>query len=160
MLLNIREVSQAHRGKYPNPLPDPRTTGRKRGRRAGVLTRLRLRAHRAPLPSMLLANVQSLENKLRELRARIYFQPDIKICNVICLAETWLSAGVPDHAIAIQGFSIHRSDRDTVLSGKKTGGGVCLLVNRAWCDQGNIVIVGTAWNTSCCSVVLVGFQGN
>ncbi len=43
---------------------------RKRGKRAGVLVRLRRRAFRHPLPTILLANVQSLDNKLCELRAR------------------------------------------------------------------------------------------
>ncbi len=33
-----------------------------RGRRAGIRNRLRKRAHSPPLPSILLANVQSLEN--------------------------------------------------------------------------------------------------
>jgi len=37
---------------------------RKRGKRAGVLVRLRRRAFRPPLPTILLANVQSLDNKL------------------------------------------------------------------------------------------------
>ncbi len=47
---------------------------RKRGKRAGVLVRLRSRAFRPPLPTILLANVQSLDNKLCELRARISYQ--------------------------------------------------------------------------------------
>ncbi len=47
---------------------------RKRGKRAGVLVRLRRRAFRPPLPTILLANVQSLDNKLCELRARISYQ--------------------------------------------------------------------------------------
>ncbi len=43
----------------------PRKRRRKRGKR--VLVRLRLRPLRPPLPTMLLANVQSLDNKLCEL---------------------------------------------------------------------------------------------
>ncbi len=39
-----------------------------RGRRAGIRNRLRKRAHSPPLPSILLANVQSLENKMDDLR--------------------------------------------------------------------------------------------
>ncbi len=46
---------------------------RKRGKRAGILVRLRRRAFRHPLPTILLANVQSLDNKLCELRARISY---------------------------------------------------------------------------------------
>lgn len=80
-LLNIRKAC-THR-RRPVQTPDPlsqipelrKTQQRKRGRRAGVLVRLRRRAKRAPLPSMLLANVQSLDNKLWELRARISSHP-------------------------------------------------------------------------------------
>ncbi len=58
---------------------------RKRGIRAGVLVRLRRRAFRTPLPTILLANVQSLDNKLCELRARISYQRETRDCCVICL---------------------------------------------------------------------------
>ncbi len=60
-----------------------------RGRRAGIRNRLRKRAHSPPLPSILLANVQSLENKMDDLRARISFQRDIRDCNIFCLTETY-----------------------------------------------------------------------
>ncbi len=59
-----------------------------RGKRAGIRNRLRKRAHSPPLPSILLANVQSLENKMDDLRAWISFQRDIRDCNIICLSET------------------------------------------------------------------------
>ncbi len=64
-----------------------------RGKSAGIRNRLRKRAHSPPLPSILLANVQSLENKMDDLRARISFQRDISDCNIICLTETWLTPG-------------------------------------------------------------------
>ncbi len=67
--------------------------------KAGVLIRLRCRAFRPPLPTILLANVQSLDNKLCELRARISYQQETRDCCVICLTETWMSAIVPDSAI-------------------------------------------------------------
>ncbi len=55
---------------------------RKRGKRAGVLVRLRRRAFRPPLPTILLANVQSLDNKLCELRARISYQRETRdVCD-------------------------------------------------------------------------------
>ena len=53
------------------PAGDPKKRLRKRGKRSGLLVRLRRRAHRAPLPSILLANVQSLDNKVDEIRARV-----------------------------------------------------------------------------------------
>ncbi len=74
---------------------------RKRGKRAGVLVRLRRRAFRHSLPTILLANVQSLDNKLCELRARISYQRETRDCCVICLTETWMSAMVPDIITAV-----------------------------------------------------------
>ncbi len=101
-----------------------RKSCRKRGKRAGVLARLRRRAFRPPLPTILLANVQSLDNKLCELWARILYQRETRDCCVICLTETWMSAMVPDSAIELTGFSMHRSDRAKELTGKSRGGGV------------------------------------
>ncbi len=93
---------------------------RKRGKRASVLVRLRRRAFRPPLPTILLANVQSLDIKLCELRARISYQRETRDCCVICLTETWMSAMVPE------------------LTGKSRGGGVCFYINNLWCDERNI----------------------
>ncbi len=111
---------------------------RKRGKIAGVLVRLRRRAFRPPLPTILLANVQSLDNKLCELRARISYQRETRDCCVICLTETWMSATVPDSAIELTGFSVHRSDRTKELTGKSRGGGVCFYINNSWCNERNI----------------------
>ncbi len=111
---------------------------RKRGKRAGVLVRLRRRAFRPPLPTILLANVQSLDNKLCELRARISYQRETDGTAVICLTETWMSAMVPDSAIELTGFSVHRSDRTEELTGKSRGGGVCFYINNSWCNERNI----------------------
>ncbi len=80
-------------------LNNPRRRRKHRGRRAGIRNRLRKRAHSPPLPSILLANVQSLENKMDDLRARISFQWDIRDCNILCLTETWLTPTVPDTAV-------------------------------------------------------------
>ncbi len=96
--------------------------------KADVLVRLRRRAFRHPLPTILLVNVQSLDNKLCELRARISYQRETRDCCVICLTETWMSAMVPDSAIELTGFSVHRSDRMEELTGKSRGGGVCFYI--------------------------------
>ncbi len=93
---------------------------RKRGKRAGLHFRLRRRAFRPPLLTILLANVQSLDNKLCELRVRIPFQRETRDCCVICLTETWMSAMVPDsshrahwvlHASLRQNERAHREKR-------------------------------------------------
>ncbi len=109
-----------------------------RGNSAGIRNRLRKRAHSPPLPSILLANVQSLENKMDDLRARISFQRDIRDCNIICLTETWLTPSVPDTAVTpSDNFSVLRMDR-TAEAGKSKGGGVCFMINKKWCDPRNI----------------------
>ncbi len=111
------------------------------GRRAGIHNRLRERAHSPPLPSILLANVQSLENKMDDLRARISFQQDIRDCNILCLTETWLTPSVPDTAVRpSDNFSVLRTDR-RAEAGKTKGGGVCFMINKKWCDPRNISIL-------------------
>ncbi|KAK1801166.1 hypothetical protein P4O66_022662 [Electrophorus voltai] len=110
-----------------------------RGKRAGVRNRLRAWAHRAPLPSILLANVQSLDNKLDDLWARIKVQRDIRDCSLLYFTESWLNPAVPSHAIQqAEFFSVHRMDR-TADSGKSRGGGVCVMVNNRWCNNANVV---------------------
>ncbi len=84
----------------------------------------------------LLANVQSLENKMDDLRARISFQRDIRDCNIFCLTETWLTPTVPDTAVTpSDNFSVLRMDR-SAEAGKNKGGGVCFFINKKWCDPG------------------------
>ncbi len=57
---------------------------------------------------------------------------------LFCLTETWMSAIVPDSAIELTGFSVHRSDRTEELTGKSRGGGVCFYINNSWCNERNI----------------------
>ena len=69
------------------PEADTKQHGRRRrGRRSGLLVRLRRRAHHAPLLSILLANSLSLDNKV--------FQRDIRDCDILCFTETWLTRGI------------------------------------------------------------------
>ncbi len=60
--------------------PRPRKRRRKRGKRAGFLVRLRRRPLRPPLPTILLANVQLLDNKLCQT---ISYQRETKDCCII-----------------------------------------------------------------------------
>jgi hypothetical protein len=54
------------------------------------LVRIRRRVANLPLPSILLANVWSLENKWDKLKACISYQRDIN-CNILCFTESWLN---------------------------------------------------------------------
>ncbi len=135
--LEILRSTEADKGRLNN------TRRRKKhcGKRAGIRNRLRKRAHSPPLPSILLANVQSLDNKMDDLRARISFQRDIRDCNILCLTETWLTPTVPDTAVTpSDNFSVLRMDR-TAEAGKTKGGGVCFFINKKWCDPRNISIL-------------------
>ena len=88
------------------------SSGRKRGKRGGLLTRLRQRNHKPPLPSMFLANVRSLRNKIDELFCTIHNRKDYRDCSVFCFTETWLDSTIPDSAVTPSGFTLFRSDRN------------------------------------------------
>ncbi len=135
--LEILRNTEVNKGRLNNP----RRRRKNHGRRAGIRNRLRERAHSPPLLSILLANVQSLENKMDNLRARISFQWDIRDCNILCLTETWLTPTVLDMAVRpSDNFSVLRMDR-TAEAGKTKGGGVCFMINKKCCDPRNISIL-------------------
>ncbi len=134
--MDTRDYTEENNGHLNN---HPRRRIKKHsGKRAGIRNRLRKRAHSPHLQSILLANVQSLENKMDDLRARISFQRDIRDCNILCLSETWLTPSVPDTAVTpSDNFSVLRMDR-TAEAGKYKGGGVRFMINNKWCDPRNI----------------------
>ncbi|XP_060696811.1 uncharacterized protein LOC132825498 [Hemiscyllium ocellatum] len=116
----------------PQQLKGPKL--RKRGRRAGLQTRAKERGFKSPLPTILLANIQSIENKLDEIKSRLSVQRELRDCCVLCFTETWLTRATPDCTLQPEGFSIHRMDRSPAM-GKARGGGVCLLINTSWCSD-------------------------
>ena len=113
--------------RYPNNIHGE--TGekrkRKRGRRGGVRLRLRkMPLNRLPLPSMILGNAQSLRNKMDELQGNARF---LKDCCVMAFTETWLTERDQDSDLMISGFGApQRLDRDSEVTKKTQGGGVCL----------------------------------
>ena len=88
---------------------------RYRGRRSGCFARIRQWVSNHPLPSVLLTNVQSLDNKMDELRSRLSYQWDIKNCNILCFTKLWLNDVLANIELAV--FSVHRG----------------LFVNNSWC---------------------------
>lgn len=114
-----------------------RPTGvRKRGRRGGVRQRLKRQGHRRiPLPTVILANVQSLRNKVDELQANVKFLTEYKNACLLALTETWLKDHDVQSDLEIDGFGVpFRLDRDPALTGKSPGGGLCLYVKKNWCN--------------------------
>ena len=106
----------------------------KRGCRAGALVRLRKRPHKPPLPSVFLANVRSLANKMDELRLQITTNRTIKDSCILLFTETWLHSSIPNTATELAGRTAYRHDR-TKDSGKSRGGGLCVYVNNNWCTN-------------------------
>ncbi len=102
--LEILRNTEVNKGRLDNP----RRRKKHRGRHAGIRNRLRERAHSPSLPSILLANVQSLENKMDDLRARISFQRDIRDCNILCLTGL-LSGNMSEYKASC--YALHRAVR-------------------------------------------------
>ena len=68
--------------------------------------------------SILLDNIQSLDNKLDEVRSQICYLRDIKNCNILCFTESWVNDDMDN--IQLAGLTQHRLDR-TAHSGKMRG---------------------------------------
>jgi len=105
----------------------------RRGKGGGLRAQLKLTLHRLSLPSIFLANVRSLANKMDELRLWIITHKMIMDCNVMIFTETWLNSAVPDSSIELAECHILRADRSADDSGKTRGGGLCIYINKAWC---------------------------
>jgi hypothetical protein len=108
------------------------------GRWSDLLVRLRRRAHHPPLPSILLANAQSLDNKIDQIRARVAFQRDIRDCNIFCFTEMCLSLDMLSESVQPLGIFVRRAGRNKHLSGNKRAWGVCFLIKDSWCNCKNI----------------------
>ncbi len=109
--------------------------GRKRGKRGGIRARLRANPTRPALPTLMLSNVRSLENKLDLIQLSRSTQHEARDCCVFVFTETWLNDNIPDSAIQLNRLTCCRSDRDTTLSGKSRGGGLCVYINKEWCNN-------------------------
>jgi len=86
-------------------------------REAWLHARLKARTTRPPLPSLLLANVCSLKNKMDVLRTSTVSQHETRECCALIVMETWTTASMPDLAIQLQTHSVHLGNL-TSASGK------------------------------------------
>lgn len=74
----------------------------KRGNQGGAKAKLKANPYRAPLPSILLANVHSPENKLDYLRLELTTKKEIGDCCVLFFTDA------PD-SIDMEGLTVFRS---------------------------------------------------
>ncbi len=110
----------------------------KRGRRSGVLLRLRKQTHKPPLPSLYLSNARSLVHKMDELELQLTGNRYVRDCCVLIVIETWFHPGIPDASVQLAGRTMLCQDR-TKDSGKSRGGGLCIYVYENWCNNGTII---------------------
>ncbi len=87
----------------------------------------------------MLLNVCSLENKLDLIQLSRSTQHETRDCCVFVFTETWLNDTIPDSAIQLHGLSCCRADRDSSLSGKTLGGGLCVYINKEWCNNAAVL---------------------
>lgn len=119
----------------------PRRRSRKRGRRGGIRLRKRQHLSRIPLPSIILSNAQSLRNKSEELQALVRCNHDFRESCILAFTESWLTDYDSATDLEIDGFgSPLRLDRDASVTGKSSGGGVCIYVNESWCNAKSITV--------------------
>ncbi len=138
--------------RRPTPSPTPTTASRpqrrrykrrerkqKRGKRGGIRARLAANPHKPAIPSIVLANVRSLDNKLDHIRLLRSTQRTVRDCCVFVFTETWLNNSVPDCAIQLEQLTCYRADRALVEGGKRRGGGLCVYINNVWCRDAVVV---------------------
>ncbi|KAK0131074.1 hypothetical protein N1851_034224 [Merluccius polli] len=95
---------------------------RRRVTRAGIKRNRRRsekawrRTFRPALPSIIMGNVRSLNNKFEELEALVRSQKVYRESSLLCFSETLLKDSVPVSITSIYGFRTIRADRDTTAT--------------------------------------------
>lgn len=112
---------------------------RKRGRKGGVRARNKKRGFKPVLPSIILENVRSVNNKLDELGGLVKYDELFRTASLMCFSETWLTDKISDSCVNVDNFELFRGDR-TKESGKSRGGGVCIYVGSKWCHVNNVSV--------------------
>ncbi len=113
--------------------------GRKRSKRGGIRARLRANPTRPALPTLMLSNVCSLENKLDLIQLSRSTQHEARDSCVFVFTKTWLNGNIPDFAIQLNRLTCYQADRDSSLSGKTRSGGLCVYINKEWCNNAVVV---------------------
>ncbi len=95
--------------------------------------------HKSAIPTILLANVRSLDNKLDYIRTTSLYSEDCKRLLCFVFTETWLNNSVPDCTIQLEQLTCYRADRALVEGGKRRGGGLCVYINNVRCRDAVVV---------------------
>ena len=106
---------------------------RRRGKRGGILSRIRIRRMRTPLPTVTFGYVQSIRNTIDKLSANCKYIRNYRENVIIALTESWLKDKDLNETVNVDGFSIIRADRRNTI--KKHGSGISLYINENWYKQ-------------------------
>ncbi len=80
---------------------------RKRGKKGGVRQRLRKQClRRIPLLTIVMANVQSLRNKIDELQATVHVHHSYREACILAFTETWLKAQDSDSVLLLTALGL------------------------------------------------------
>ena len=85
----------------------------KRGRRGGVRARIRRRPFKPFLPTVVIGNTRSLQNKIDELNGNVQYLHQYREVSIICVTETWFTPEMTNRYAAVNEFNLYRADRDT-----------------------------------------------
>ncbi len=110
-----------------------------------MLVKHRQRGFQMPLPSIHLANLHSLPNKMDELLLLSRTNKDFSNSAALCFTETWLNGDIPDSVLHLPNFQLIRADRDAESTGKSCGRGTCLYISERWCTDVTVL------KKMCCS---------
>lgn len=113
---------------------------RKRGKRGDVQARLAANPHKPAIPTLLLSNVRSLNNKLDYIKLWRASHCNVIDCCATVFTETWLNQDVTDAAVQVEGLMLHRADRSAAPTGKQRGGCSTVYINRLWCQSQCVVL--------------------
>ncbi len=124
----LRELKSSPLVCRPDPtIIPPDIKVKKRGRKGGVKARNKRNCLKPALPSFILGNARSLNNKLDELHAQVQYNETFRTCSVMCFSETWFKPKTDDNIVEIDKFKVFRNDRQSEEFGKsKGGGGMCV----------------------------------
>ncbi len=110
---HAEELSDLGLLRRPTPSPTPTTASRpqrrhhkrrerkQKGKRGGIRARLAANTHKPAIPTIILANVRSLDNKLDYIRLLRSTQRTVRDCCVFVFTEIWLNNSVPDCTIQL-----------------------------------------------------------
>lgn len=110
--VKLLQVAGLLRRPKPSPAPTPVSCPQwLRARRRGIRARLAANPYKPAIPTIIFANVPSLDNQLGHMRLLCSTQRIAKDYCVFVLTQTWLNDSVLDHAVHLDHLTCYRVDR-------------------------------------------------